>query len=44
MLEESGGARSAGAVKGDAVSAVGPHVVSQVPGGFVDTGECEGAL
>ena len=43
-LEETGGARSAGAVKGDAVSAVGSNVVSQVPGGFVDDGECEGEL
>ena len=35
-LEEAG--------KGDPVSAAGSNVISQVPGGFVDTGECKGAL
>ena len=44
-LEESGGTWSAGAVKGDTVSAVGSNnVVTQVLGGLVDAGESEGAL
>ena len=33
-----------GAVKSNPVSAVGSNVISQVSGGFVDAGECEGAL
>ena len=43
-LEESGSAGPAGTVKSDPVSAVGADVVTQVAGGFVDAGECEGAL
>ena len=34
----------AGTVKSNPVSAVGAVVISQVSGGLVDTGECEGAL
>ena len=43
-LEESGGAWSAGAIEGNKVCAVGSNVISQVLGGIVDMGECEGAL
>ena len=43
-LEETGGAGPAGTVKSNPVSAVGSNVVTQVSGGFVDAGECEGAL
>ena len=43
-LEESGSTGPAGTVKSDLVSAVGADVVTQVSGGFVDAGECEGAL
>ena len=43
-LEESGGTRSTGTVKSNAVSAVGADVVTQVSGSFLDAGECEGAL
>ena len=38
------GAGPTGAVKSNPVSAVGSKVISQVSGGFVDAGECEGAL
>ena len=43
-LEESGSTGPAGTVKSNPVSAVGAYVVTQVSGGFVDAGECEGAL
>ena len=43
-LEESVSIWSAGTVESNPVSAVGADVVAQVSGGFVDTGECEGAL
>ena len=43
-LEETGGAGPTGTVKSNPVSAVGADVVTQVSGGFVDAGECKGAL
>ena len=43
-LEETGGAWPTRAVKSNPVSAVGSNVISQVSGGFVDAGKCEGAL
>ena len=43
-LEESGSTGPAGTVESSPVSAVGADVVTQVSGGFVDAGECEGAL
>ena len=43
-LEETRSAGPTGAIKSYPVSAVGADVVAQVSGGFVDAGECEGAL